>query len=155
LRIPSYQPLILGWRERRADFRAMYGFLAPTGRFEAGTKNNVGSGYWTSVLSSGHTIYTRQRPYPRSRCMSFMALSKARWSTQAKPLNLDYSLTQALAVQGNLRLQLGLIGYGQWQTTDKHGPTITPERGNGTLQSQRSRVRGQRNIPMAQGKCRR
>jgi len=26
-----------------------------------------------------------------------------------------------------LRLQLGLVGYGQWQTTDKHGPNITPE----------------------------
>ena len=25
-----------------------------------------------------------------------------------------------------MRLQLGLVGYGQWQTTDKHGPTITP-----------------------------
>jgi hypothetical protein len=25
------------------------------------------------------------------------------------------------------RLQLGLVGYGQWQTTDKDGPHITPE----------------------------
>jgi hypothetical protein len=42
-------------------------------------------------------------------------------------LNLDYSLTQSFPLQGILRLQLGLVGYGQWQTTDKHGPTITPE----------------------------
>ena len=41
--------------------------------------------------------------------------------------NLDYSLAQAFPLQGNLRLQLGLAGYGQWQTTYKHGPTITPE----------------------------
>jgi hypothetical protein len=26
-----------------------------------------------------------------------------------------------------MRLQLGLIGYGQWQTTDKSGPGIPPE----------------------------
>ena len=26
-----------------------------------------------------------------------------------------------------MRLQLGLVGYGQWQTTDKSGPTITPK----------------------------
>lgn len=25
-----------------------------------------------------------------------------------------------------LRLQVGLVGYGQWQTTDKTGPTVTP-----------------------------
>jgi hypothetical protein len=41
--------------------------------------------------------------------------------------NLDYSLTQTFPLQGNLRLQLGLVGYGQWQTTDKHGPNITLE----------------------------
>lgn len=42
-------------------------------------------------------------------------------------LNMDYSLTQVFPLKGDLRLQLGLIGYGQWQTTDRHGPTITPE----------------------------
>ena len=41
--------------------------------------------------------------------------------------NLDYSLTHAFSLQPNLRLQLGLVGYGQWQTTDKRGPTISPE----------------------------
>src|SRR5215472_504965 len=52
-----YQPFILGWQKKRTDVRAIYGFLAPTGRFEAGANNNVGSGYWTNVLSSGQTIY--------------------------------------------------------------------------------------------------
>jgi hypothetical protein len=27
-------------------------------------------------------------------------------------------------------LQVGLVGYGQWQTTDKSGPTITTTQGN-------------------------
>src|SRR4029077_539589 len=52
-----YQPFILGWRKQRVAVRAVYGFLAPTGRFSAGSNTNVGSGYWTSVLSSGQTIY--------------------------------------------------------------------------------------------------
>ncbi|MGC1833708.1 MAG: transporter, partial [Candidatus Acidiferrales bacterium] len=39
--------------------------------------------------------------------------------------DLDYSLTQVFSLQEDLRLQLGLVGYGQWQTTDKSGPTIT------------------------------
>ena len=41
--------------------------------------------------------------------------------------NLDYSLTHTFPLQRSLRLQLGLVGYGQWQMTDKHGPNITPE----------------------------
>jgi hypothetical protein len=43
--------------------------------------------------------------------------------------NLDYSLTQSFSLQGNVRLQLGLVGYGPWQTTDKRGPIITPQQG--------------------------
>src|SRR4030095_16427692 len=52
-----YQPFILGWDKERAAIRAVYGFLAPTGKFTAGGDDNVGSGYWTHALSSGQTIY--------------------------------------------------------------------------------------------------
>ena len=50
--------------------------------------------------------------------------------TQIKPgqtLNLDYSLTHLIPLGSDLSLQIGLAGYNQWQTTDKTGPTITPE----------------------------
>jgi hypothetical protein len=52
-----YQPITLGWRKQRVAVRAIYGFLAPTGRFSAGANTNVGSGYWTSVVAGGQTIY--------------------------------------------------------------------------------------------------
>src|SRR3984957_10448026 len=52
-----YQPVILGWKLERADLRVHYGFLAPTGRFDSTSNNNVGSGYWTNAISSGQTIY--------------------------------------------------------------------------------------------------
>ena len=35
--------------------------------------------------------------------------------------------THTLPLQHSLNLQFGLVGYGQWQSTDKHGPNITPE----------------------------
>lgn len=125
-----YQPVILGWRMKRADIRAIYGFLAPTGRFEAGTNNNVGSGYWTSVLSSGQTIYLAEN---RSTALSTFEMYEFHGNQQGTEIhpgqtfNLDYSVTQAFLLNPKLRLQVGLAGYGQWQTTDKHGPTITPE----------------------------
>jgi hypothetical protein len=49
--------------------------------------------------------------------------------TQIHPgdtLNLDYSLTRVLSLQRDLNLQVGLVGYEQWQLTDKTGPRITP-----------------------------
>jgi len=52
--------------------------------------------------------------------------------TRVRPgqtLDLDYSLTQTFQLQRSLHLQLGLVGYSQWQTTDKRGPKVTPEQG--------------------------
>src|SRR4029077_15571046 len=51
-----FLPAILGWDAERLAVRAMYGFLAPRGRFHADANNNVGSGYWTHTLSSGQTL---------------------------------------------------------------------------------------------------
>jgi hypothetical protein len=42
-------------------------------------------------------------------------------------LNLDYSLMHNLPLCMDNGLQIGLIGYDQWQTTDTTGPTITPQ----------------------------
>src|SRR4051812_7646027 len=51
------QPFILGWQTERVGIRAGYGVLAPTGRFNAGASDNVGSGYWTHAPSAGVTIF--------------------------------------------------------------------------------------------------
>jgi hypothetical protein len=55
-----YQPFILGWQTDRVGFRTAYGVLAPTGRFNAGASDNVGSGYWTHAPSAGVTVYLTQ-----------------------------------------------------------------------------------------------
>jgi hypothetical protein len=125
-----YQPFILGWRKQRVAIRAIYGFLAPTGRFSAGANTNVGSGYWTSVVASGQTIYLNPSKATALSAFQMYEFHGTQEGTMVHPgqtFNLDYSLTQTFPLQPGLRLQLGLVGYGQWQTTDKHGPTITPE----------------------------
>jgi hypothetical protein len=123
-----YQPVILGWRTKRADLRAIYGFLAPTGRFEAGANDNVGSGYWTSVLSSGQTIYltgNRNTALSTFEMYEFHGTQQGTAIHPGQTFNLDYSLTRTLPITGDVHLQVGLAGYGQYQTTDKRGPTIT------------------------------
>lgn len=125
-----YQPLILGWRKQRVDVKAIYGFLAPTGRFSAGANTNVGSGYWTSVVASGQTVYLSTDKSTALSAFQMYEFHSTQEGTRIHPgqtFNLDYSLTQTFSLQRNLRFQLGVIGYGQWQTTDKHGPTISPE----------------------------
>jgi hypothetical protein len=125
-----YQPFILGWRKQRVAVRAIYGFLAPTGRFSPGANTNVGSGYWTSVVASGQTISLDPSKATAVSAFQMYEFHGTQQGTMVHPgqtFNLDYSLTQTFPLQRSLRLQLGLVGYGQWQTTDKHGPNITPE----------------------------
>ena len=124
-----YQPLILGWAMKRAEIRAIYGFLAPTGRFEAGADDNVGSGYWTHVIASGQTLYlTRDRKTAISafQMYEFHGTQESTGIRPGQTLNLDYSATQMIPLREDLQLQVGLIGYGQWQTTDKTGSAVTP-----------------------------
>jgi hypothetical protein len=125
-----YQPFILGWRKQRFAVRAIYGFLAPTGRFSAGANTNVGSGYWTSVVASGQTVYLNSSKATALSAFQMYEFHGTQEGTMVHPgqtLNLDYSLTHSFPIQHSLSLQLGLVGYGQWQTTNKSGPNVTPE----------------------------
>jgi len=123
-----YQPIILGWRKKRNDLRAAFGFLAPTGKFKAGATDNVGSGYWTPVVSAGQTFYLTKNRSTAASAFEMYEFHTPQQGTKIHPgqtLDLDYSVTQAFAIGPDLRLQVGLVGYEQWQTTDKTGPMIS------------------------------
>ena len=125
-----YQPFILGWNKKRIAVRAVYGFLAPTGSFQLNANDNVGSGYWTHALSSGQTVYLTQNKRTSVSAFQMYEFHTTQKGTQIQPgqtLNLDYSLTHQVSLRNEFGLQVGLVGYNQWQTTDKTGPTITPE----------------------------
>jgi len=123
-----YLPFILGWNRDRIAVRAMYGFLAPTGRFVADASDNVGSGYWTHALSSGQTFYLTSNKRLVLSAFQMYELHTAQKDTGVNPgetFDLDYSLMGSLPVSKDVQLQAGLVGYGQRQTSAKTGPTIT------------------------------
>jgi hypothetical protein len=107
----------------------MYGFLAPTGRFEAGASDNVGSGYWTHTISSGQTFYLIGNKRLILSAFQMYEFHTTQEGTDIHPgdtFNLDYSLMGALPVSQDVQLQMGVVGYEQRQTTAKTGPTISP-----------------------------
>jgi len=124
-----YQPFILGWDKKRISLRTIYGFLAPTGAFTPGATSNVGSGYWTHVVASGQTFYLTQ-----SKATAISAFQMYEWHTTqqgtdihpGQTVDLDYSVTHMLPLWRDLRVQVGVVGYSQWQTTDKTGPGVSP-----------------------------
>ena len=123
-----YLPLILGWSWDRVALKAMYGFLAPTGRFAATANDNVGSGYWTHTLSSGQTFYLTS-----SKALTFSIFEMYEFHTTQEgtgihpgdTFDLDYSLMGTIYETQALRCQIGLAGYEARQITAKTGPGIT------------------------------
>jgi hypothetical protein len=122
------QPFILGWQTSRVSTRAAYGVLMPTGRFNAGSSNNVGSGYWTHAPSVGVTVFLTESKSTTVSIFHMYEVHTTQKDTGINPgdtANIDYSVTRTFKIQEDTQLQLGLIGYGQWQTTDKTGLAIS------------------------------
>ena len=127
------QPFILGWQTDRIGFRTAYGVLAPTGRFNAGASDNVGSGYWTHAPSVGATLYLTRDKSTTVSAFHMYEFHTVQAGTDIHPgqtANIDYSVARRVRVNDDTQLQIAAIGFGQWQTTDKTGPTITAAQGS-------------------------
>jgi len=122
-------PAQLGWHTARADIQAGYAFFAPTGRYTAGANNNVGTGYWSNGIQTGATFYLT-----KNKATAVNAFNIYSWNTKQAGTNItpgqndsiDYSVTQMLPLgKGEAYLlQIGVVGYGQWQTSDRQGVAV-------------------------------
>jgi len=126
-----YQPLTLGWRFKRTDIQVAYGFFAPTGRFTAGASTNTGTGHWTNSPNAGETFYLTKNKRTSVSGYQLYEFHTTQQGTNIHPgqsFNLDYSLMQILPLQKDMHtlLQFGLVGYGQWQTSNNTGPGVDP-----------------------------
>lgn len=119
------QPLKLGWKLGQFDVVAGYAFYAPTGRFEPGGREGVGSGQWTHEFSLGATVYL-----DRGRTWQVSAL--ASYDLNLRKRNIDITRGDTVQVQGGVGktlfgiLQVGLAGYALWQVQDDRGSAVPP-----------------------------
>jgi hypothetical protein len=125
-----FVPATIGWARERIALRLMYGFLAPTGRFSAEATDNVGSGYWTHTLSAGQTFYPMKNKRLIFSAFEMYEFHTTQTGTETHPgqtFDLDYSIMGVPVDAEKARLQLGLVGYEQWQTTGTFGPAVSLE----------------------------
>jgi hypothetical protein len=127
-----YQPATMGWHLKRGDIMVAYAFFAPTGRFTAGASNNTGSGHWTNAPTVGETFYLTKNKGTAFSAYEMYEFHTAQSGTNIHPgqsFDLDYSLTQILPLQKDMKtlLQVGVVGYGQWQTSNNSGPGVDPQ----------------------------
>ena len=125
----DYSPLTLAWQWSRADIQAGYGFVVPTGRFQAGASDNTGGGYWAHIPSAGQTVYLTTNKATAASAYEMYEFHGTQKSTGVRPgqtFDIDYSVTQMVPLtrdKGTL-VQFGLVGYGQYQTTDHTGGNV-------------------------------
>ncbi len=122
------QPVNLGWHFKRADLSAGYAFFAPTGRFTAGAGNNVGSGYWGNHLNSGTTFYiTKNKGTSASIFVDWESHRKKSGTniTPGQAFTMEWGLGHVLPLDKQMHklIQLGFVGYDQWQVSENSGIT--------------------------------
>jgi hypothetical protein len=128
------QPVNLGWHlGKRADFDAGYSFVAPTGRYAAGASDNVGSGYWGNDITSGTTYYITKNQATTANLAtaweihgSKRAAGQFTSKTPGQTFTMEWGLGQMLPLKKDFSrlLQLGLVGYDQWQVSNNGGTTL-------------------------------
>ena len=128
------QPLTMGWHLKRADTWVGYGFMAPTGRYTAGASNNVGSGYWGNNIVSGTTVYLTKNRGTTANLSTYweihgqkqVASAPAGQTSKITPgqaFTTEWGLGQFLPLDKQMSkiLELGVIGYDQWQVSANGG----------------------------------
>ena len=122
------EPAALAWNFKRADVTVAYAFVAPTGRYSAGASDNVGSGYWGNLVNAGATVYlTKNKGTSANLFTVWEAHGKKSGSdlTPGQAFTTEWGLGQVLPLKKDFSrlLQLGVVGYDQWQISDNGGTT--------------------------------
>jgi hypothetical protein len=123
------QPLNLGWHLKRTDLVVGYAFFAPTGRFTPGASDNVGSGYWGNNITSGTTFYVTKNKATTANLTTDWEIHGQKSGTNITPgqtFTMEWGFGQILPLKKDFSrlLQLGLVGYDQWQVSHSSG-TLT------------------------------
>jgi hypothetical protein len=124
------QPLNLGWHLTRADITAGYAFVAPTGRFTQRATDNVGSGYGGNLLTGGGTYYLTENKVTSANVFAGWETHGHKRDTDIRPgqaFTDEWGFGQALPLTKDKSqlIQIGLIGYDQWQVSESVG-TLGP-----------------------------
>ena len=123
------QPINFGWHLKRADVTVGYAFTAPTGRFTAGASDNVGSGYWGNNITSGTTFYITKNKGTSANLSADWEIHGKKSGTNLTPgqaFTMEWGLGQVLPLKKYMSrlLQLGLVGYDQWQVSNNSGTVM-------------------------------
>lgn len=116
-------PLGLSWHWEHFDLTSLYGFAAPTGRYEAGADDNLGLGFWTHQLQAFGYYYPVAEQSTAIMFGLTYELNSDIKDGDVKPgsrLSLDYGVSQYLSS----RFEVAVQGGNNWQVSDDTGDGV-------------------------------
>jgi hypothetical protein len=122
-------PFQLGWHTPRADAVTAFALFAPTGRYEAGSDDNIGKGMWSYEFSAGTTLYFDEQKSLSVSTSGFWEFhTKKKDTGDVRVGNVTLSgvtVGQLLTLEGGVgksflggAASVGLAYYAQWKLTD-------------------------------------
>jgi hypothetical protein len=123
------QPFGIGWHLKRWDIQVGDAFMIPTGRYSPGASNNVGSGYFGNHLLTGTTFYITKNKGTSANLFTDWEVHGSRegtnntYKTPGQAFTDEWGIGQILPLKKDLSqlLQVGVVGYDQWQVTANGG----------------------------------
>lgn len=121
------EPLNLGWKLKKADVKAAYGFVAPTGKFGA-PNDTTTTDYWGHQITFASTVYLDKT---RLTQFSFNTNWEFHQKKRHEDLKVGNNMTLEAGVgkifvknQGKQLIQFGVVGYAEFQMTNDSGTAV-------------------------------
>ena len=117
------QPVWLTWDKKKWSTTFSYGAWAPVGKYKPNDVENVGLGYWSHNLRAA-TRYKPGQQWAVTTALTYEINSKQKGVDfkEAPHLTVDYGGAYIFP-KGH---ELGLFGFGTWQTGDDKGQKAQP-----------------------------
>ena len=124
------EPLSLGWKMKHGKVRTGYGFVAPTGRYEVGATDNLSTDFWGHQFAVGGTYNPDKMSLWQ---ISASSVWEAHHTKRHEDVKVGNNVTFEYAVgrtfvknDGKQLIQLGIVGYSEFQLTNDSGTGVTP-----------------------------
>ena len=122
------EPINLGWKLKKADVKLAYGFVAPTGKFDATGSDTTTTDYWGHEITFATTAYLDKTKLTQ---FSFSTNWEFHQKKRHEDLKVGNNMTLEAGVgkifvknQGKQLIQFGVVGYSEFQLTNDSGTAV-------------------------------
>jgi len=118
----AVMPLGLSWSKEKIDIAFMYSIYIPTGRYETGGDDNLGTGFWTHQLQLPTYLYALEKATALAiiPTLEFSGKVKDADVSQGSRFTLEYGISQYFTTW----LEVEVMNGHNWQISDDKGSDV-------------------------------